>query len=128
MFTKKQDRIETLIGVNSEIKGVITLKGTLRVDGYFEGNVKADWVIVGEKGHIKGDMTANGVVVGGFAEGNIHASEYIEIMSKGRVLGDVFTQKLAIMEGGLFEGHSKMHTSSKTEKEVSVEIRTQIER
>ncbi|MBF0519085.1 MAG: polymer-forming cytoskeletal protein [Nitrospirae bacterium] len=127
MFNKKHDRIETLIEVNSEIKGIITLKGTLRVDGYFEGNVKADWVIVGEKGHIKGDMVASGVVVGGFAEGNIHASEYIEIMSKGRVLGDVDTQKLAILEGGLFEGHSKMHPGGKTEKELSVEIRNQIE-
>ncbi|MEO5358007.1 MAG: polymer-forming cytoskeletal protein [Nitrospirae bacterium YQR-1] len=127
MFNKKHDRIETLIGVSSEIKGTINLKGTLRVDGFFEGNVKADWVIVGEKGHIKGDIDAGGVIVGGLVEGNIKAGEYIEILAKGRVLGDVLTQKLAILEGGLFEGHSKMHSVSNTDKKLSVEIRNQIE-
>ncbi|MBF0564447.1 MAG: polymer-forming cytoskeletal protein [Nitrospirae bacterium] len=126
MFSKKHDKIETLIGVSSEIKGTIELKGTLRIDGRFEGNVKADWVVLGEKGHLKGDILSSGVIVGGFIEGNINAGEYVEIMSKGRVMGDVFTQRLAILEGGLFEGRSKMQKMS-PEGEISVAFKNEIE-
>ncbi len=126
MFGKKHDRIETLIGVSTQIKGTIELKGTLRLDGGFEGNVKADWVVVGEKGHLKGDIYANGVVVGGLVEGNIHARQYIEIMTKGKVFGDVYTSKFAILEGGLFEGHSKMQ-NNEVEGEISVSFKKEIE-
>ncbi|MBF0338737.1 MAG: polymer-forming cytoskeletal protein [Nitrospirae bacterium] len=126
MFGKKHDRIETLIGVSTQIKGTIELKGTLRLDGGFEGNVKADWVVVGEKGHLKGDIYANGVVVGGLVEGNINARQYIEIMTKGKVFGDVYTSKFAILEGGLFEGHSKMQ-NNEIEGEISVSFKKEIE-
>ncbi|KJU85068.1 protein containing DUF583 [Candidatus Magnetobacterium bavaricum] len=126
MFGKKHDRIETLVGVSTQIKGTVELKGTLRLDGGFEGNVKADWVVVGEKGHLKGDIYANGVVVGGLVEGNIHSREYIEIMTKGKVFGDVYTTKFAILEGGLFEGHSKMQ-NNEIGGEISVSFKKEIE-
>jgi cytoskeletal protein CcmA (bactofilin family) len=126
MFNKKHDRIETLIGVNSSIKGTVEIKGTIRIDGSFEGSIKADWVVVGEKGRMKGDIYSNGVTVGGYIEGNINAHEYIEIMSKGKVMGDVLTQKLAILEGGVFEGHSKMQ-KGRPLAEISVDFKNQIE-
>jgi len=121
MFNKKNDRIETLIGGNTIIKGDIEIKGTIRIDGRFEGTIKADWIVVGENGHLKGDAFANGVVAGGTVEGNISTSESVEINSSGKVFGDVQTQKLVIIEGGIFEGHSRMqkeHKEHKQEKKV----------
>jgi cytoskeletal protein CcmA (bactofilin family) len=115
MFNKKHDKIETLIGANTHITGKVELKGTLRVDGRFDGNITADWVVVGESGHVKGQVYANGVAVGGLMEGNVNAREYIEIMPSGKLLGDVLTLKLAIMEGGLFEGRSRMQKPGKKE-------------
>jgi len=108
MFNKKNDRIETLIGSNTTIKGDIEIKGTIRIDGRFEGTIKADWIVIGESGYLKGDALANGVIVGGTVEGNISTSDSVEINSSGRVFGDVQTQKLVIIEGGIFEGRSKM--------------------
>ncbi len=118
MFNKKNDRIETLIGSNTIIKGDIEIKGTIRIDGRFEGTIKADWIVVGENGHLKGDAFANGVIAGGTVEGNISTSESVEINSSGKVFGDVQTQKLVIIEGGIFEGHSKMQKEQKVEKKV----------
>ena len=115
MFNKKHDKIETLIGANTHITGKVELKGTLRVDGRFDGNVTADWVVIGGKGHVKGNVYANGVAIGGLMEGNVDAREYIEIMPSGKLLGDVLTLKLAIMEGGLFEGRSRMQKPDKKE-------------
>ncbi len=108
MGKKVTDRVETLVGVNTKVRGETEVKGTLRVDGEFEGNIRADWVIIGETGRVKGDISAKGVIVGGEIQGNINADEAVEIRDKGRVLGDVSTKKLTIVEGGIFEGRSFM--------------------
>jgi cytoskeletal protein CcmA (bactofilin family) len=108
MFNKNTEKLESLIGANSNFKGDIDTKGTLRIDGSMEGSVNADWVILGEKALLKGDVAARGIVVGGRIEGNLKAKEIIEIKAKGQVYGDVSTSKLTVVEGGLFDGRSSM--------------------
>lgn len=109
MFSKNTEKLESFVGSNSHFKGDIDTKGTLRVDGIVDGNVTADWVILGEKSHIKGDVAARGIVIGGRIDGNLKAKEIVEIKSKGQVFGDILTGKLSIAEGGIFEGKSSMH-------------------
>ena len=108
MFTKNTEKLEALIGANSKFKGDIDTKGTLRIDGALVGNANADWIILGEKSSIKGDLTSRGIVVGGRIEGNLRAKEIVEIKSKGQVYGEIHTSKLTIVEGGLFDGRSNM--------------------
>ncbi|NOX21173.1 MAG: polymer-forming cytoskeletal protein [Nitrospirae bacterium] len=108
MLKKKNNRIETIIGNNTSFKGEVEVKGILRVDGNFEGTIRAEWVIIGPEGSVKGDIQAKGIVVGGKVEGNLSAEETVEIESKGQVIGDISTKKLTIIEGGLFEGKSIM--------------------
>lgn len=109
MFSRNTEKLESVIGANSRLKGEVDTKGTLRVDGVVEGNVNADWVVVGEKGLIKGDISARGIVVGGKIEGNVRAKEIVEIRSKGQISGEVVTAKLSIAEGAIFDGRSSMH-------------------
>jgi cytoskeletal protein CcmA (bactofilin family) len=115
MFNKNTEKLESFIGANSTFKGDIDTKGTLRVDGIVEGNVGADWVVLGDKSHVKGDITARGVVIGGRIDGNLKVKEIVEIKVKGRLYGEIFTGKLVIAEGGIFEGRSRMqhHEESK---------------
>jgi len=108
MFSKNTEKLESFIGVNSVFKGDIETKGTLRVDGTMEGNVSADWVILGEKASLKGDIKARGIIVGGKVEGNLIAGEIVEIKAKGQISGDVSTNKFTIVEGGIFDGRSSM--------------------
>jgi cytoskeletal protein CcmA (bactofilin family) len=108
MFHKNTEKLESLIGANSSFKGDIDTKGTLRIDGSIEGNVNADWVILGEKSYLKGNAVARGIVVGGRIEGNLTAKEIVEIKAKGQVSGDIHTSKLTVIEGGIFEGKSSM--------------------
>ncbi len=109
MFTKNTEKLESLIGANSNFKGDINTKGTLRIDGSMEGNVNADWVILGEKACLKGDVTARGIIIAGRVDGNLRSKEIVEIKSKGQVSGDISTNKLTIIEGGMFDGRSSMH-------------------
>jgi cytoskeletal protein CcmA (bactofilin family) len=108
MFTKNTEKLESFIGANSNFKGDIDTKGTLRVDGTVDGNVNADWVILGEKAFLKGNVTARGIIIGGRVEGNLKAKEIVEIKPKGQVSGDISTSKLTIIEGGIFDGRSSM--------------------
>ncbi|HAM49976.1 MAG TPA: hypothetical protein DCP92_04515 [Nitrospiraceae bacterium] len=109
MFSRNTEKIESFVGSNSHFRGDIKTKGTLRIDGSLDGNVDADWLILGEKANLKGDVTARGVVVGGRVEGTITSREVLEIKSKGHVIGDINAVKLTVVEGGILQGSSKMH-------------------
>jgi cytoskeletal protein CcmA (bactofilin family) len=107
MFSK-QEKLESFIGRNSHFKGDINTKGTLRVDGRVTGKVESDWLILGEKSLVKGDIVVGGVVVGGAVEGNIEAREIVEVKHKGQITGDVTARKLVVVEGGLIQGKVAM--------------------
>jgi cytoskeletal protein CcmA (bactofilin family) len=108
MFHKNNEKLESFIGSNAVFKGEISTKGTLRIDGVVEGNINSDWVIVGEKSHIKGDITARGIIVGGRVDGNLRAKEIVEIKNKGQIHGEIATIKLSVNEGAIFDGKSVM--------------------
>ncbi len=108
MFAKENGKLESLIGVNSEFQGELHVKGTLRVDGRVDGQVNADYVILSESGVILGDINAKKIIVGGKVEGILRAKDLTEIKSKGKVTGEIFTPKIAITEGGEFEGKMSM--------------------
>ena len=107
MYSKKEN-LETFIGKNTHLRGNITTKGTLRLDGRVTGNVEADWLIIGEKALLKGDVSVGGVVIGGTLEGNVAAKESVEVKSKGRLAGDLTTSKLLVIEGGTIDGRISM--------------------
>src|SRR5512136_2364047 len=100
MFEKETDKLESFLGKNSHFKGDLNVQGTLRIDGRIEGQLDADHLILSESAVVKGEVKAKRLIVGGTVDGSIDAQELVEIKSKGKVLGDILTRKLAISEGG----------------------------
>lgn len=113
MFLKRQPKLDTIIGSDSIMKGNITSKGTVKVDGHVEGDVAADCLIIGDKGNITGDVNGREIVVGGRVIGNIHSADGVDIHNKGIVCGDIFAARLTIAEGGSFNGRSTMQLQKK---------------
>ena len=120
MFSKETDKLETFLGVNSSFKGELKVRGTLRIDGTAEGQLDADYVILSETGEVKGEIKAKKILIGGKMDGNVRAQELVEIKSKGNVLGDIFTPKLAIIEGGEFNGKVEMKKAEMKKEESKV--------
>lgn len=114
MFGKSSAKLETVIGADSTIKGELVIRGTVRVDGTVEGDIQADWVIVGETGKIRGNVRARTMVVGGRVDGNVDASEIVEMKDKAQVFGEICTAKLTMSEGALFDGQSSMKKKKET--------------
>ncbi|MBN1595696.1 polymer-forming cytoskeletal protein [candidate division FCPU426 bacterium] len=109
MTDDKTRGVDTILGAGSDFKGQINAKGSIRIDGRIEGNVSSEeGVIIGEKGVIKGNITAKAVVVSGKVTGNVHAAKRLEIMPTGQLQGDIHTPRLAIAEGVIFKGNCDM--------------------
>jgi len=108
MFSNETDKLGSLLGIDSSFKGELKVKGTLRVDGTVEGQLDADYVILSETAEVKGEIKAKKIIIGGKMDGNTRAQELLEIKSKGKVWGDIFTQKLTIIEGAEFNGKVEM--------------------
>lgn len=119
MFHKKNTSLETFISQDVTIKGELTTEGIVRIDGNFEGSIRADGLIIGKTGDIKGDVAAREIMVDGNIEGNINAHETIEIKPDGKVQGDIQTVKLIISEGAFFIGRSTMQRPQDTRPEGS---------
>jgi cytoskeletal protein CcmA (bactofilin family) len=108
MFNNHNKKLESIIGKNSDINGELNVSGTLRVDGIVHGKLNAECVIVSESAMVKGDIKARAIIVGGKVEGNLFGEEIIEIKSKGTVLGEIFTNKFFVIEGGILNGRVQM--------------------
>jgi cytoskeletal protein CcmA (bactofilin family) len=112
MFGKGSRKLETIVGNDTRVAGKVSVKGTIRIDGIVEGDVQADWVVVGETGKILGNTRTRGMVVGGSVEGNIEATETVELREKSTMVGEIDTPKLAISEGAVFEGRARMKSDA----------------
>ena len=118
MFNSKKPKavsggmINTIIGDNSKIEGLLLTSDSTRVDGLLQGKILSESsVIIGEHGVIRGDIKAVDILIAGTVYGNIRADSKIEITGTGRVLGDIFTKTLVIDEGASFKGNCTMDLS-----------------
>ena len=107
--TDQQAAISTILGNDCKFTGDVDAKGTIRIDGEFDGKiVSTDSVIVGNSGVVKGEVHAAHAMVSGTVEGNIFAKKKVELQSGSRLIGDVESMSLVIEDGVFFEGKSKM--------------------
>ena len=104
---KKNDSLESnsIIGEGSYFKGEFILKGTLRVEGCYEGDkLEVDNVIIGQTGKVKSNIKSIAAVIEGRVVGNIEASSRVMLMPTSRVLGEIRTPELIIQNGVMLEG------------------------
>ncbi len=93
------------IGEESVFEGRFAIRGSMRIDGRFEGQaLQVDQLQIGPKARVKTNIFATSVVVEGIVVGNISASRRILLLSTARVLGDVKTPELIIQDGVVLEG------------------------
>jgi cytoskeletal protein CcmA (bactofilin family) len=94
------------IGEESFFEGKFSIRGSLRIDGRFEGQaLLVDQLQVGPKGRVKTNIVATSIVVEGLVLGNMSATRRILLLSTARVLGDLKTPELIIQDGVILEGH-----------------------
>ena len=100
-----------LIGKSFVIKGQVSCDGDLYIDGQVEGSVdpKGNRLTIGPDGRLKANVTARAVVVQGKLEGNIQASERVDLRQSAVVVGDIVTQRITIEHGACIKGRIEVH-------------------
>jgi len=100
-------QIDTLIGAHTRLSGELAFEGTVRIDGTFEGNIRASQdgtLIVSESAEIRGEVQVPNLQLHGLIKGNVHAANSIEIGPKGRLNGDLEYRTIQLAEGGAING------------------------
>ena len=92
--SKPQNRIDSLIGAGTTIEGDVAFTGGLRIDGNVKGNVRATGnkpgtLVISELAKVEGNIDVAHVVVNGTVAGPVRATEYVELLPKARVTGNV---------------------------------------
>ena len=104
--------IITLIGEGCLFEGNITSPASTRLDGTIKGNIDSKGtLVVGEGGVISGEVKAIEISVRGRVEGNIE-SEKLIIKNGGIVSGDVHSKSFIIEDGGVYNDKCLMESSS----------------
>ncbi|MDX8398924.1 MAG: polymer-forming cytoskeletal protein [Gallionellaceae bacterium] len=124
--SKPQNRIDSLIGAGTRVKGDLLFTGGLRIDGKVDGNVIADvgkpsTLVLSEHSCVDGEISVTHLVVNGAVTGPVRASEYLELQSKAKLTGDVHYKTLEIQLGAIVEG-KLIHLSEVSDKVVALKL------
>ena len=98
------------IGKSVVIKGELSGSEDLTIEGQVEGKIelKDNVLTIGPNGRIKAAVFAKAVIVLGEVNGNVTASEKVDIRDGGSVDGDIISPRVAIAEGAHFRGSVDM--------------------
>ncbi|MGA2390584.1 MAG: polymer-forming cytoskeletal protein [Candidatus Sulfotelmatobacter sp.] len=99
------------IGKSVFVKGELSGSEDLYVDGQVEGSIalKGNSLTVGPNGQVKASVDAKGVVVQGRLDGNILASDRVDLRKSAVVNGDISAQRISIEEGAFLKGKVDIH-------------------
>ena len=112
---KGTERITTTLGKETEFNGTMRFRDSLKIDGSFTGEIVSTGFLYIEQGSsITANIHVGSIVVGGTVKGNIEATEKLEMLSTGKVYGNIRTAKLKIADGVVFEGKCEMIKNPQT--------------
>lgn len=117
----KEDRLSGFVGAGTVLTGETNFTSMLRVDGHLTGRVTSDegTLIVGSTGQVDANIDVAAAVVNGTINGDIIASEKLELGRTARVVGNVQAPRLLMADGAILEGNCNM-LKSKEDREQRV--------
>lgn len=106
---KGMERIRTTLGRETTFNGVMRFKDSLKIDGTFTGEIVSSGFLYIENGaNVTANIKVGSIVIGGVVRGNVEATEKLEMLTTGKVYGNIRTAKLKIADGVVFEGKCEM--------------------
>jgi cytoskeletal protein CcmA (bactofilin family) len=96
----------TSISANTEMKGSIVTTDSVEIAGKLEGDIRAAAITVAAGGKIKGDLTAEMIMIYGEVEGRLQAQD-VRLCAGANVSGEIAHGSLGIDTAANFEGSIK---------------------
>lgn len=107
--TEGSGDVIAFVGKGVEFKGIISYSGTVRIDGYLDGEIHTDGILlIGEEAIIQAKVTAGTIVCKGKITGDIIAKERVKLRAPAVFNGSMKTPMLSMEDGVLFNGGLEM--------------------
>jgi cytoskeletal protein CcmA (bactofilin family) len=99
-----------VIGRSIQINGDVRGDEDLRIEGDISGTVhlKNSNLTIGKEGKVRADVYARSITVYGTTEGDLYATERINVHINAQVRGNITAPKVGIEEGAKFKGSIEM--------------------
>ena len=106
----KEGTLSGFVGGGTDVTGEANFKAMMRVDGHFSGRVSSSsgTLIVGANGKVDANIEVAVAVIHGTINGDIIATQRLELGRAAKVNGNIQTPSLIIEQGAIFEGTCKM--------------------
>lgn len=106
------------LGKNVTVKGQIFAREDLTIDGEVEGTVECQEhrLTIGPNARVQAGLKAREIIIHGSIQGNVDATDKIDIKKEAKLVGDIKTSRIVIEDGAYFKGSidiSKAVSSSK---------------
>ena len=103
--SRKESKMTNLTS-DTNVKGTIKFGQTMKIDGNFEGELITDNgdLVVGKTGNVKANVKVRSAVVEGRLDGNIKASDTVELKQNAHLIGDLQAKTLVMEKGVVFVG------------------------
>ncbi|MEA3301856.1 MAG: polymer-forming cytoskeletal protein [Pseudomonadota bacterium] len=100
----------TTIGASIKIKGELSGKEDLVIEGTVEGTIhlKENSISVSEKGKVQADVYARSIIVKGELSGDLYGTESVTIARSGKVSGNIIAPRVVLEDGAKFKGNVDM--------------------
>ena len=105
-MSSKEIIANSMVGEGARFDGKMHVAGSFRIDGTFEGKLTVDeHLFISPVGRLKTDtVKTKSIAVAGIFVGNIDATEEVQLLSTGRVLGNVRAPRMLIEPGVVVQG------------------------
>src|SRR5262245_17643837 len=96
-----------VLGKSVIVKGQIFSREDLTIDGEIEGTVELQEhrLTVGPNGKVMAAIKAREICIIGTVNGNVEASDKIDIRKDAKLVGDIRTARIVIEDGAYFKGN-----------------------
>lgn len=103
------DAFKTIIDAATVLEGRIVFAESIRIDGKVIGDLQEEPGAIGSVAIVPGaivcgDIAAHRVLVAGTVQGNIHATEIVQLMNGARITGDISYAAITIAHGAIING------------------------
>lgn len=106
----KEGTLSGYVGNGTVLKGDASFKAMLRVDGHLSGQVTSEsgTLLVGTNGVVDANVNVAVATIHGTINGDIIATQRLELGRTARVNGNIQAPSLMIEQGAIFEGSCRM--------------------
>src|SRR2546421_9346969 len=106
----KDGTLSGFLGAGIELKGEVNFKELMRIDGHFQGKISSavGKLVVGSSAVVDADVTVAIAQIQGTVNGNVNASQRVELGRDSKVMGNIQTPVLTVEEGAAFNGNCQM--------------------